>query len=182
MATFNSDLVAKKLRHRGEYSGKEQTVSARYRVADAGALGTGDVILMVPVGENVRPIRMTILSKPVSGTPVLTNPTFSIGVIPILAGNLTRADGEVFAPLATNATVFSASVTLATDGMTTVTELPPPSANVNYGPYYVTLTPTAAFSVAGGAIDIILEVVFLGEQQEADAVYSTFNATKYKNP
>ena len=181
MATFDSDLVAKKLRHRGEYSGKEQSVSARYRVAAGGALSTADVLRMVPLGENVRPIRITILSKPVSGTPVLTNPTFSIGVIPILSGNLTRPDGEVFAPLATNATVFAASVTMATDGMTQTIELPPPSANVNYGPYYVTLTPTAAFSVAGGAIDIILEVVFLGEQQEADAVYSVFNAQKYKN-
>ncbi len=181
MATVYSDLIAKRLRHRGEYSGKEQNVSARFRVAAGGAYGTSDLLQMVPLGENVRPIRITILSKVVSGTPVLTNPTFSIGVVPAQVSNLDRPTGQSFPPLATNATVLQASVTMATDGMTTVTELTPPSANAKWGPYIVTLTPTAAFSVAGGDIDIILEVTFLGEQQDTAAIYSEFNSGKYKN-
>lgn len=181
MAIVTSDLIAKRLRHRGEYSGKEQSVSARVRVVEDGAYGTGDIFHMVPLGENARPIRITILSKPVSGTPVLTNPTFSIGVTPAQATTLTRPDGSTYPPLTADADLLAASVTMATDGMTQTIELPPPSALDNYGPYYVTLTPTAAFSVADGAIDIILEVVFLGEQQEADAVYSEFNSQKYKN-
>lgn len=181
MAIVLSDLIAKRLRHRGVYSGKEQNVSARFRVPAAGAYGTGDILHMVPLGENVRPIRITLLSKPVSGTPVLTNPTFSVGVTPAQATDLTRPDGTVYPPLTANATVFSASATMATDGMTTILELAPPSALADYGPYIVTLTPTAAFSVAGGDIDIILEVTYLGEQQEAAAVYSEFNSQKYKN-
>jgi hypothetical protein len=52
MANFDSDLVVKGIRHRGAHSGKEQTVSAKLRVAAGGSIATTDLMRMVPAGEN----------------------------------------------------------------------------------------------------------------------------------
>jgi len=183
MANFDSDLVVKGVRHRGLANGKEQSVSARVRVAAGGSIATSDLIRMVPAGENVRPIRITVLIKEVSGTPVLTNPSFSVGISPVSASNLTRPDGTVFTPVTESDTRLGASTALTTDEMATFTEVDTVADVQNWAPYYVTLTPSGAgaFSVADGDVDIILEAVFLGEQQTAPLIYTEFNSTKYKN-
>ena len=85
MATFDSDLVVKKIRHRGLYSGKEQGVTGSRRFAAGASVALADLLRMGPVGENVRPIRLVLTSTPLSGTPVLTNATFTVGVAPISA-------------------------------------------------------------------------------------------------
>lgn len=183
MAVLNSDLVAKKLRHRGVYSGKEQSVSGCYRVAAGGSIALADRIRMVPLGENQRPIRITILAKTISGTPTLTNPSFSVGVDPELATSVTRPDGTTYAPLTQSATRLAASTAMGTDEMVTFTEIDSPADTGNWGPFYVTISPSGvgAFSVASGDIDLICEVVYLGEQTTATPIYSEFNANKYKN-
>ena len=185
MATFNSDLVVKGIRHRGLASGKEQTVSGALRVKAGGSIALADVINMVPLGENTRPVRITALIKEISGTPVLTNPSFSIGIAPVSASNFTRPDGTVFSPVTTSATRLGASTALTTDEMATFTEIDTVADVQNWAPFYVTMTPSGAgaFSVAGGDVDIILEVAFLGEQQAAPLVYTEFlpNGGKYKN-
>jgi hypothetical protein len=49
---YNSNLVAKKMRHRGIYSGKDYDVAGRIFLPAGTVLGVGDDLLFVPVGEN----------------------------------------------------------------------------------------------------------------------------------
>ena len=183
MANFDSDLIVKNVRHRGIANGKEQTVSGRVRVKADGSIATSDLLRMVPLGENQRPIRMVAMIRAVSGTPVLTNPSFSLGIAPLTASNVTRPDGTVFTPVTTSATRLGASTALSTDEMAHFTEIDSVTDSVNWGPFYVTMTPSGAgaFSVAGGDVDVTLEVVYLGEAQTAEPVYTRFNNPKYKN-
>lgn len=182
MATFNSDLVVKKLRHRGLHMGREQNVTGGLYVAAGGSIALTDLIQMVPLGENTRPIRITINSTPLSGTPVLTNPTFSIGVTAI-GGTFTRPDGSAFPAVTTSATILSAATALANNTKTFI-EIPRPAADSvsKYGPLYVTLTPAGAgaFSVSGGDILLQCEVTFLGEKKDRALVYEEFLNQKVK--
>lgn len=183
MANFDSDLINRNLRRRGTTSGKEYTVSGRRRVAAGGSIATTDLLRMVPLGESQRPIRLVAWIKAVTGTPVLTNASFSFGIAPVSASNLTRPDGTVFTPVTASATRLGASTALSTDEMVQLTEIDSVTDTENWAPFYVTMTPSGAgaFSVTGGDIDIILEVVAQGEIQTAAPVYSTFLNTKYKN-
>lgn len=61
MATYNSNLVAKKMRHRGIYSGKDYDVAGRIFLAEDTVLVNGDVLLFVPVGENQMIQKVTLL-------------------------------------------------------------------------------------------------------------------------
>ena len=142
MATLNSDLVVKKIRHRGLYSGKEQSVTGSIKLSAGTSVATTDLLQMVPLGENVRPIRILLQVTPLSGTPVLTNAVFDVGVKSISTTALTRPDGTSYPALITDADQLAANVTLANNTKTTI-EIPRPVADsvANYGPYYVTLTP-----------------------------------------
>lgn len=180
MATLNSDLVVKKIRHRGLYSGKEQSVTGSIKLSAGTSVATTDLLQMVPLGENVRPIRILLQVTPLSGTPVLTNAVFDVGVKSISTTALTRPDGTSYPALTTDADQLAANVTLANNTKTTI-EIPRPVADsvANYGPYYVTLTPdTSAFSVAGGDILVSAEVVFLGEIKPNAMVYTSWNSQK----
>ena len=180
MATLDSDLVVKKIRHRGLYSGKEQSVTGSIKLSAGTSVATTDLLQMVPLGENVRPIRILLQVTPLSGTPVLTNAVFDVGVKSISTTALTRPDGTSYPALITDADQLAANVTLANNTKTTI-EIPRPVADsvANYGPYYVTLTPdTSAFSVAGGDILVSAEVVFLGEIKPDAMVYTSWNSQK----
>lgn len=180
MATLNSDLVVKKIRHRGLYSGKEQSVTGSIKIAAGGSVATTDLLQMVPLGENVRPDKIVLQVTPLSGTPVLTNPVFDVGVKAISATAFTRPDGTSYAVPATDADQLAANVTLANFTKTTI-EIPRPVADSvsKYAPFYVTLTPdTSAFSVAGGDILLSCEVVFKGEVRPDAMVYTEFNSSK----
>lgn len=180
MATLNSDLVVKKIWHRGLYSGKEQSVTGSIKLSAGTSVATTDLLQMVPLGENVRPIRILLQVTPLSGTPVLTNAVFDVGVKSISTTALTRPDGTSYPALITDADQLAANVTLANNTKTTI-EIPRPVADsvANYGPYYVTLTPdTSAFSVAGGDILVSAEVVFLGEIKPDAMVYTSWNSQK----
>ena len=180
MATLNSDLVVKKIRHRGLYSGKEQSVTGSIKLSAGTSVATTDLLQMVPLGENVRPIRILLQVTPLSGTPVLTNAVFDVGVKSISTTALTRPDGTSYPALITDSDQLAANVTLANNTKTTI-EIPRPVADsvANYGPYYVTLTPdTSAFSVAGGDILVSAEVVFLGEIKPDAMVYTSWNSQK----
>lgn len=64
MATvYNSNLVAKKMRHRGIYSGKDYDVAGRIFLASGTVLGVADDLLFVPVGENqsIEKVTLTVL-------------------------------------------------------------------------------------------------------------------------
>lgn len=182
MAIFNADQIAKRLRHRGVYEGREQSVSGSLRVSPGQSILTTDLIQFLRLGENVRPVRLLLSVKKLNGTPVLVNPTFSLGVTPDTAANVTRPDGTVYPPLVAATAVFQAGTALGADLTTQVIDVPPPTANTEWGPYIATATPTAGtFSVTGGEIDLELTAIYLGERTEALAVYSEFNSGKYKN-
>lgn len=183
MATIDSAAVLKKNRNRGISDGQAQTVSGRIRIGTgatsaASSVATTDLLRLVPLGENVRPLRVIVHALPIAGTPVLTNPTFAVGVAPILTGNLVRPDGTAFAPLTASSTALVASMVLDTDNMKQDIEIKRPVADsvANYGPYYVTLTPAGAgaFSVAGGDIDLYVTVEFVGERKDGGLVYTTY--------
>lgn len=184
MATLNSRLVLKKNRHRGLYSGKEQSVTGSIIVSDGDSIATTDLIRLVPLGENVRPHRILLMSTPVAGTPVLTNPTFNIGVAALMTGNFARPNGDEFTPPTTSASVLSAGLVIPANDEIIDIDIPRPVADSvsKYGPYVVTATPAGAgaFSVAGGDIELSLTVVYNGEVNLA-SVYDEFMNTKVKN-
>lgn len=179
MATLKSIEVSKKLRNRGSHAGRVETVSGVIRVAAGDSIATTDLIEMLDMGENTRPIAVTLAAMPVSGTPALTNPTFNVGVKDI-AGTFTRPDGTTYAAVTTDADVLSAALALTTDNVATDTDLDRPMATAKYAPYYITLTPAGAgaFSVAGGDIDLVLTVSFAGEVKGDALVYDEYIATK----
>lgn len=61
MTVYNSNLVAKKTRHRGIYSGKDYDVAGRIKLAAGTVLEVGDDLLFVPVGENQNIHRISTL-------------------------------------------------------------------------------------------------------------------------
>lgn len=61
MATFNSNLVNKRHRHRGIYSGKPYEVNGMFRFSEGDELEAGDILLAVPVGENQRIKEVTVM-------------------------------------------------------------------------------------------------------------------------
>lgn len=182
MANLDSNLVAKKNRNRGVHAGQLMSVTGVRRITAGTSVATTDLLRMVPCGENIRPVRIVLRWKPVSGTPVLTNAVFSVGVAPIQTTSFTRPDGTVFAPPTASATAFVATTTVdATDNMATTVEVKRPVADSvsAYGPFYVTLTPiTSAFSVAGGDGDLMCTVEFDGETVGTANVYETYVSQK----
>lgn len=178
MATFDSVLVKKGLNHRGLYGGKAQSVTGVLRVTNGSSIALADLIRMVPLGENVRPNRITLMATPVAGTPVLTNATFSVGVTPRYATTTQRPDGTQYPPLTASATALVNSMAIDADNMKQDIEIKRPVADSvsRYGQYFVTLTPAGAgaFSVAGGDIDLSLTVNFGGEQKADGFVYESY--------
>jgi hypothetical protein len=182
MANIDSNLVAKKNRSRGVHAGQLMSVTGVTRIVAGTSVATSDLLRMVPLGENVRPLRIILHWTPVSGTPVLTNAVFSVGVSPILSTSYARPDGTLFAAPTAGATAYVATATVdSTDNMATVIEVKRPVADSvsKFGPAYLTLTPiTSAFSVAGGDGDLKVTVEYAGESTGDAPVYTTFVATK----
>lgn len=61
MTVRNSNLVAKKARHRGIYSGQDYDVAGRIFLAAGTVLTTADDLLFIPVGENQAIHKVTLL-------------------------------------------------------------------------------------------------------------------------
>lgn len=185
MAIFETKDVKKLQRERGLYSGKAQTVTGELQLAAGASIATTDLIHGISLGENIRPNRVIVQFVPKSGTPVLTNPTFAVGVKSISASNYTDAKGNSYAPAATSATALVASMVLDTDEMKQDIEVSRPVADSvsGYAPFYVTLTPAGAgaFSVAGGDGTLKVTVEFLALEDTSALVYDSYSNTKYKN-
>lgn len=174
MATYKSDLTVKGIRHRSTHEGIVDSVTGRFRLNPGRTLTSADLLQMVPLGENVRPLRIILSYKEVSGAPVLTGGDFDIGVAPIQSTNVKRADGTEFAPLTAAAARYSSSADLGAASQVNVAVTVAPSDNTKWGPFYVTLTPGENTSVADGSIDINLTVEFAAEKEEAEPVYTEF--------
>lgn len=184
MATLDTMIVRKKNLVRGVYCGKLQPVTGTLVVNDGDSIATTDLIRMIPMGENVRPVRLTLHARPISGTPVLTNGTFNIGVASIDTAAFVRPDDSEYPALTTDPDQLAAAVALDADFMKTTIEVGLPAATSvpNYGPYYITATPAGAgaFSVAGGAIELSLTVEFAGEENN-DLLYTEYMNSKVAN-
>lgn len=183
MATKTSNLIKKGIKHRGLYGGKEQDVTGVIRVRAGESIATSDLLRMVPLGENVRPIRLTLTATPVSGNPVLTAFTFKAGVAPASTVPFKRPDGTDYPQLPAKDDALVASMAVPAGLLATSTSVSRPVANnvPNYAPYDATLVPTAAASVAGGDVDLALTVTFVGEQKAEGFVYTQFINPKVKN-
>lgn len=183
MATYSSNEVLKNQRNRGSHVGVLQTASGTLRVEAGDSIATTDLIRMLVLGENVRATKVTLAAIPVSGTPVLTNPTFNVGVADAHGGTFTRPNGDTFAAITTDADMISAALAIPSDNMVVDTQVARGAATADFAPFYVTLTPAGAgaFSVAGGDIDLVLTVEFLGEVNGSAHVYTDYQATKVAN-
>ena len=185
MATFDTDLVAKKNRARGNHAGRLTSVTAVLPIAEDASFALTDLIRAVPLGENIRPVRVVLEVIPTSGTPVLTNATFDIGVTTIDSAAFERPDGTSFPVVATDADILAADAAIDADLMATDIEIPRPVADSvsNYAPFYVTLTPSGvgAFSVAGGDCNLLVTVEFAGETGTHALVYDEYINDKVAN-
>lgn len=185
MATLKSNQILKHLRNRAAEAGEEKTVSGRIRVADGETVATTDLIQMLEMGENTRPVKIVLQSVPVSGTPVLTNPTFDVGVQQTSANAFVDAYGNSYAAVTTDGNQLSAALAIDSDNMATDVEVPRPVADAvsKFAPYFITLTPAGAgdFSVAGGDVDLVLTVTILGREADDAHVYTEFVNQKVSN-
>lgn len=185
MATLSTKTVLKLQRHRGLYSGKLQSVTGSYRCPAGTSIALTDVIRAVTLGNNIRPLRVILSFTPTSGTPVLTNATFNVGVEGATSSAFLDAKGNSFAVPATDADQLSAALAIDADNMATDVEVPGPVADsvANYAPFYVTLTPAGvgAFSVAGGDGILNLTVEFLGLEDRDAPIYTDYVNQKYRN-
>jgi hypothetical protein len=186
MATLKSLEVSKKQRNRGKARGVTNTASGTLRVGVAQtvtSIATTDLIQFLIMGENQRPTKATLAAIPVSGTPVLVNPTFNIGVADAHGGTFTRPDGSTYAVVTTDADQISAALVIPSDNMVVDTQVARPMATANFAPYYVTATPAGAgaFSVTGGVIDLVLTLEFAGETNGDALVYKTYIVSKVAN-
>lgn len=183
MATRRSNLDYKDIKHRGVYGGREQSVTGIIKVSAGQTVATTDLLQMVPLGENVRPTEIILHAVPTSGNPVLTGGAFNVGVVPWDSLPFKRPDGKEFPVIPTDADALG-TLTLPSGPLIVRTSAPsrPVATNVpNYAPYRVTLTPSAAFSVAGGDIELSLTVIYVGEQVAEPYVYTDFLSQKVKN-
>jgi hypothetical protein len=185
MATLKSNQIHKHLRNRGPEVGDNKTVTGEIKVADGTSIATTDLIQMLEMGENTRPVKIVLQSVPLSGTPVLTNATFNVGVQQTSANAFVDAYGKSYAAVTTDADQLSAALAIDSDNMASDVEVPRPVADsvANYAPYFITLTPAGAgaFSVAGGDIKLRLTVTLVGRGTDEDAVYTEYVNQKVDN-
>lgn len=183
MAITKSPLVKKTLRQRGTLGGQEQEVTGVVRLAAGASIATTDLLQMVNLGENVRPIRLTLTATPVAGNPVLTAFTFKAGVAPDSTLPFKRPDGTEYPAIPVDDDALVASLAIPAGKMiTSVAVTRPVADNVpNYSPYFVTLVPTAAASVAGGDVDLALTVTWVAEQKANGFIYDQMLNGKVRN-
>lgn len=184
MATFESKQVKKLLRARGNRSGVLSSVTGRYEIADGDSFALADKFRILLLGENTRLSRLVLRFIPTSGTPVLTNPAFDVGVEGATSSTYTDSRQNTYAVPATDVDQFGADLTLDTDLMATDVEIARAVADSvsNYAPFYVTLTPSGvgAFSVAGGDGVLELTAEYVGHE-DMETVYDEYVNQKVSN-
>lgn len=173
-----SNLIKKRHRHRGIYSGKDYDVAGRIFLPAGTTIASGNDLLFVPVGENQVITKVTLTN---TGSSI----TGSIGIFQMLdgAGNPVvierngpsryAPDEGNFASPATNATYLAAA-----GAKTGYQEFLTPAANVKKlaGPVNVGMRVTSAFTAAEDT-ELFLAVYFDGEtsMREAGAGYASRN-------
>ena len=165
MAEYRSNLVAKRMPHRGIYSGKPYEVAGRIFLPAGTVLAIGDVLKFVPIGENQRVKEVTTLAVDNIGAAA-----GSIGFHQILysAGKPAKVErhgpskyvpaADTFTSPATNATAFAAAGALAGYKRTQVT------GNVGKlaGPVHLSVTITTGVTLAADT-ELFVGAMFDGE-------------------
>ncbi len=184
MAIIRSNIDQKGIRHRGVYGGKEQSITGVVKLTAGQTLATTDILHMLPLGENVRPLRIAVHAAPLSGSPVLTGGAMNVGVVPYDNVPFKRPDGTEYPAIPTSANALG-TLTLPTGQPLQDTQpeaaRPVATSVPLYAPYRVTLTPTAAFGVTGGDVELSLTLVYVGEQNPDPYVYTEFLSQKVQN-
>jgi hypothetical protein len=103
---YESNLVKRKMRHRGMESGRDYGVSGRIFLANGTVLGVGDDLLFVPVGENQNIHKIALL---VSGD--TSTAAGEIGRFQILDGNGDPVEVERHGPFSDSADVYASPAT-----------------------------------------------------------------------
>jgi hypothetical protein len=174
MATIESNLVKKLNRHRGIYSGRPYNVKGRIRLEAGTVLTTGDVLMMVPIGENQR------INKVISYiTGLLPTATVSIGYHQMLDGSgdpvvverlgvFGDADTKFESP-ATNTTAFAAAAVLST-----AREVIVPGGGKLAGPVILSATVATGGTVGAGGVEIYIGAEFDGETSPIETGGGTY--------
>lgn len=170
MATYNSNLAAKKMRHRGIYSGKPYEVAGRIHLASGTVLSTGDVLNGVPVGENQRIKEITVMVVGDADTA-----TVDVGYLQLLDANgdpvvIERRgpfgdDTEMFESPTSDPDAYDAAVPLVGYTRTQVTSDQP----YLEGPVMIAATVVTGDTMDTD-VDIYIGVVFDGETSSADTI------------
>ena len=172
MAEYRSNLVAKRMPHRGIYSGKPYEVAGRIFLPAGTVLAIGDVLKFVPIGENQRVKEVTTLAVGNIGAAA-----GSIGFHQILdsAGNPVKVErhgpskyvpaADTFTSPATNATAFAAAGALAGYKRTQVTG----SVAKLAGPVHLSVTITTGATLAADT-ELFVGAMFDGETSAIEIV------------
>lgn len=169
MATYNSNLVAKKMRHRGIYSGKDYDVAGRIFLASGTVLTAGDDLLFVPVGENqsIQKVTLTVLGD----TSTIAG---EIGRFQILDSNGDPVVVERLGPFGDDDTRFTSPATdsdlyRAAGQLDGYTETIIAAAAKLAGPVNVGIRITTGGTIAADT-ELFLAVYFKGETSMLDTV------------
>ena len=172
MAEYRSNLVAKRMPHRGIYSGKPYEVAGRIFLPAGTVLAIGDVLKFVPIGENQRVKEVTTLAVGNIGAAA-----GSLGFHQILdsAGNPVKVErrgpskyvpaADTFTSPATNATAFAAAGALAGYKRTQVTG----SVAKLAGPVHLSVTITTGATLAADT-ELFVGAMFDGETSTTEIV------------
>ena len=172
MAEYRSNLVAKRMPHRGIYSGKPYEVAGRIFLPAGTVLAIGDVLKFVPIGENQRVKEVTTLAVGNIGAAA-----GSIGFHQILdsAGNPVKVErhgpskyvpaDDTFTSPATKATAFAAAGALAGYKRTQVTG----SVAKLAGPVHLSVTITTGATLAADT-ELFVGAMFDGETSTVEIV------------
>lgn len=165
MAEYRSNLVAKRMKHRGIYSGKPYEVAGRIFLPAGTVLAANDVLRFVPIGENQRVKEVTVLTIGTAGSAA-----GRVGYHQILGRDgqplkVQRNGNSVYAPTASTFTspetdddAFAAAAALAGYRRVQVTAAMPKLA----GPVDLSLTVTTGQTLATD-LEIFVGAMFDGE-------------------
>lgn len=164
MAIYRSNLVAKRMPHRGLYSGKPNEVAGRIFLPSGTVLVAGDVLKFLPIGENQRVKEVTSLAIGNIGAAA-----GSIGYSQILdsAGNPVVVQrhgpstyvpaGSNFTSPATNATAYAAA-----GALTGYKRVVVPTGGKLAGPVHLSVTITTGATLAED-VELFVGAMFDGE-------------------
>lgn len=176
MATYDSNLMLKKNRHRGIYSGKPYDVVGRIELAEGTVLEVGDILRFAPVGENqrVNKVRSYIIG-------LLPTAAAEIGYQQMLDRNGDPVVVQRQGPFGDADTMFESPVTdddafAAAAVFSTAREVLQATAVKLAGPVDLSMTVTTGGTVGVGGVEIFCGLELDGETSTVETGGETYDA------